>query len=111
MTTTTRETETKITEARKRVSEAASEGYAAFMAAKAELAAIEAELPSRAAHGYVVGETYAHRKELHSLGMRWDAGHRAWVGEVDPADLPRGCALISHAAAALNSMNHADSAY
>lgn len=66
---------------------------------------------ARVVSGYVIGNTYSHRKTLKALGMRWDAGHHAWVGRVDPHDLPTGCRLATKAEAALRSMDHDGSAY
>ena len=60
---------------------------------------------------YVVGDTYPHRRELKDLGLRWDRAHRAWVGRVDPADLPTGCRVASQGELALESMDREGSVY
>lgn len=101
----------QIEQARARVREAASEGYAAYREAQEGLKALEDRLPKTACVSYVVGDTYPHRRALRRLGLVWDAGHRAWVGVIDPCDVPSGCRAVDRATAALLGMDHEDSIY
>ena len=106
----------QISQAKEQMSLAAGQGYAAFAAAKSALAKLVAQRDASmpATPVYVVGNTYAHRKALSSIGLKWDAGHKAWIGMLTQAaidSLPRGCSVVSRGDAAMQSMDSEYSVY
>lgn len=102
---------------------AASQGYAAYSAAKAAHAdLIEAYRLQRMAEAgispsdkiYIVGKTYAAKKDLARMGCTWSSGHNAWVGtaaQIWDKTLPTGCRAVSQSSAALRSMDTTGSDY
>lgn len=116
-------TQQRIDESSEQVRVAASQGYNQFRAAKSrhndlleqyrqqQIAESGLDPNGRA---YVIGNTYKHRQTLKGMGLRWDAGHNAWVGtnaQLFGVDMPTGCRLVGQSEAALESMDHEHSIY
>ncbi len=114
---TTRVTQEQVDAAQALVTAAASQGYDAFRAAQAARDALIARRDEESGAAsemvYVVGETFRAKDRLRRMGLRWDAGHHAWVGtRAQVRDgVPTGCRIVDRATAGLASMDHADSAY
>jgi len=81
---TTRVTQEQVDAAQALVTAAASQGYDAFRAAQAARDALIARRDEESGAAsemvYVVGETFRAKDRLRRMGLRWDAGHHAWVG-------------------------------
>ena len=107
-------TQAQIDAASEAVRVAASKSYDQYMSAKAAYDRLVADRDASrpAVRVYVVGNTFPHRAALEALGLRWDAGHHAWVGMLrEGSKLPAGCLTVSQGEAAIMSMDHADSIY
>lgn len=112
----------QIQAAQDAASKAASKSYGEFVAAKATLESLQAAFRRQQAVAtgidltesvVVVGKTYRHRDALKRMGLKWQSGVRGWVGNRGQVidGVPTGCEVLSHAEAALRSMDHEDSAY